>query len=257
MSTSTQLMLSPRVRRSESFFYCVHLRCWDILLQQHALVAPPSKNLNLNELGRLFIQIPLIGKGLLGDGYFKPDWTNDFTGPERFAYIEEDLSGDGAPCKFTAHDPGIAYGFDEILANPPLEPAATMSPRMQFTDDEGDIFACLPEEILTEILVLLPSASVRDVQLASKKMASVHLSSRYWRSRFDFPNELCHVKLPPALLKSGQIGERWVDWRRLCDQLLHPVGDRFECWQNRKRITALNRKLVKSMALRRSDGSLK
>ena len=87
-------------------------------------------------------------------------------------------------------------------------------------------------------------------------MASVHLSSRYWRSRFDFPNELCHVKLPPTLLKSGRVGERRVDWRRLCDQLLHPVGDDIEWWRSRKRITALNREVVKSMLLRRSDGIL-
>ena len=249
-------MMSPRVGHSESFFYCMHLRCWDILQQQHALIAPLSKTIDLNELGRILIQIPLIGKGMLGAGYFKPDWTNDFTGPEQFANIEENLGEDGL-CKFTAFDPGNAHGFDELLAHPPLEPAVNVSPRIQFTDDGSDVFACLPEEILTELLVLLPSASVRDLQLASKKMASVHLSSRYWRSRFDFPNELCHVKLPPALLKSGHVGERWVDWRSLCDQLLHPVGDGFEWWQNRKRITALNRKLVKSMPLRRSGGSLK
>lgn len=176
---------------------------------------------------------------------------------ERFACIEDDLSEGPPICKFIVRDPGTPYGFDELLANPPLEPTANTSPRIQFTDDGDDIFSRLPEELLTDIIVLLSSASVRDVQLASKKMASVHLSSRYWRSRFDFPNELCHVKLPPALLKSGRVGERWVDWRRLCDQLLHPVGDEFEWWQIRKRITALNRKLVKSMPLRRSDGRLK
>ena len=75
-------------------------------------------------------------------------------------------------------DPGIPYGFDELLANPPLEPTANTPPRIEFTNDGIDIFSCLPEELLTKILVLLPSASVRDVQLASKKMAPVHLSSR-------------------------------------------------------------------------------
>ena len=85
----------------------------------------------------------------------------------------------------------------------------------------------------------------------------MHLSSRYWRSRFEFPNELCHVGLPPALLTSGQVGDQSVDWRCLCDQLMHPVGERFGWWQNRKRITALNKKLVESMSCRRSDGSLK
>lgn len=171
ISTSAQLMLSPRAGHSKRVFYCMHLCCWDILQQQHALIAPPSRCLDLNELRRLLIQIPLIGKGILGADYFKPDWTNDFTGSERFANIEGNFSDDGT---FTTHDPGIAYGFDELLANPPLETAATISPRIQFTDDGGDVFTRLPEEILTEIFVLLPSASVRDVQLASKKLASVH-----------------------------------------------------------------------------------
>ncbi len=136
---------------------------------------------------------------------FRPDWITDFTGPERFYCIEDGLSEGPPVCNFIVRDPGTAYGFDELLANPPLEPAANTSPRIVFTDDGGDIFSCLPEELLTRILVLLPSALVRDVQLASKKMASVHLSSRYWRSRFGFPNELCHVKLPPTLLESGRV----------------------------------------------------
>lgn len=151
----------------------------------------------------------------------------------------------------------MALGFDNLLANPPLVSTASNSPRMQLTDNSRDIFSCLPVEILAEILVLLPSASVRDLQLASRKVASLHLSSRYWRSRFEFPNEVCHVTLPPALQKSGQVGDQWVDWRGLCDQLLHPVGERFGWWQNQKRITALNRNLVKSMSLRQSDGRLK
>lgn len=256
---STQLILNSRGHNK--IFYCIHLRCWDILLQQHALIAPPNETLDLNKLGRIFLQIPL---GKSGD-CFRPDWTTDFTGPEQFAYAKDGLTeaefqaeiNRPTECNFLVRDPGITSGFDNLLANPPLEPTANMSPRIQFADDGGDLFSCLPEEILTEILVLLPSASVRDVQLASRKMASVHLSSRYWRSRFDFPNELCHVKLPPPLLKSGQVGEQWVDWKRLCDQLLHPVGDEFEWWQNRKRITALNKKLLKSMPLRQSDGRLK
>ena len=64
------------------------------------------------------------------------------------------------------------------------------------------------------------------------------------------------MRLPPALLRSGQVGEQWVDWQRLCDQLLHPVGDGYKWWQNRKRIIALNKELVKSMPPRGSDGRL-
>lgn len=239
----------------DKLFYLMHPCCWDILVQQYALFAPPTKTcLDLNELGRIFLQVNL---GTIRDG-FVPDWTTDFTGPKRFAWIEDDNDNfEYTPkCNFLARDPGIACGFDELLANPPLESTANRSPRTQFFDHGGDIFSRLPNELLGEVLLLLPSASVRDVQLSSRKMASLHLSSRHWRSRFEFPNELCHVRLPPALLNSGQVGKQWVDWRRLCDQLLHPVGDNYEWWQNRKRITSLNKQLVKSMSLRRSDGRL-
>ena len=254
---TTQLTVNLRDASGNSIksIYLMHPRCWDILLQQHALVASPIRTyLDLNDLSKIFLQIPL---GPCGDR-FRPDWVTDYAGPERFFWIDEmhDLAEE-RQWHFLARDPGMALGFDELLANPPLESAANISPRIQSANHEGDIFSRLPAEVLTEVLVLLPSASVRDLQLASRKTASVHLSSRYWRSRFDFPNDLCHVTLPPALLRSGQMGGLWVDWRRLCDQLLHPVGEEYGWWQNRKRITALNRKLAESMSLRRSDGRLK
>lgn len=248
-------MKSIEERPYENFL--MHPCCWEILLQQHALAGPPTETcLDLKDLGKILIQTPLGPSGR----NFRPDWTTDYAGPEYFFWMEKepDEMLDQVPeWNFLARDSGRARGFDELLAHPPLESAANLSPRIQCGDDEGDIFSCLPPELLTEILVLLPSASVRNLQLASRKIASVHLSSRYWRSRFDFPNELCHVRLPPALLKSGQVGEQWVNWRRLCDQLLHPVGDKYKWWQNRKRITALNRKLVESMPLRGSDGRFK
>ena len=237
--------------------YLMHPRCWDILLQQHALIASPSETrLDLKELANIFLQIPLGKKG----GGFEPDWATDYGAREPFwwiAAVEMEIFEQAPEWKFLQRDPGIACGFNELFANPPLESEANMSPRIHFVDDGGDIFSRLPVEIITETLMFLPSASVRDLQLASRKIASVHLSSRYWRSRFEFPNELCHVTLPPALLRSGQVGGQWVDWRRLCDRLLHPVGEKPGWWRNRERITALNRQLVKSMSLRDSHGRLK
>ena len=257
---SVQLTVDLRAekKRSSRSLYLMHPRCWDIFLQQHALVASPAKaGLDLNELAKAFLQIPL---GKTGGG-FAPDWATDYGGPETFWWVngEEDTEElfDHAPqWHFLDRDPGIACGFDELFTNPPFESTTDMTGRIQFTEDGSDVFARLPEEVITEILVLLPSASVRDLQLASRRMASVHLSSRYWRSRFEFPNELCHITLPPALRKSGQVGGRWVDWRRLCDQLLHPAGEKPGWWLNRKRITALNKQLVKSMSLRDGDGRL-
>ena len=224
-------------------------------------MAPPTRpNFDLNELGKIFLQTPL---GEFNGG-FAPDWATDYAGPEPFFWRVDEGVAEGVGSlehypewQYLVRDPGNGRGFDELFANPPLESTDTTSPLIQFSDDGGDIFARLPEELLTEILVLLPTTSVRNLQLASRKIASVHLSSRYWRSRFHYPNELCHVSLPPALLKAGQVGDRWIDWKRLCDQLLHPVGDGYEWWQNRKRIMRLNKGLVESMSRRRSDGSLK
>lgn len=257
----TRLTVNSRDASGNSVksIYLIHPACWDILLQQHALLAAPTRTcLDLTELSKVFLQIPLGPKG----DRFRPDWVVDYAGPERFFWIR----GDSLERKsllaerewhFLARDPGMVLGFDDLLANPPLEHATNLPPQSPFLASVGDIFSRLPVEILTEILVLLPSTSVRSLQLASRATASLHLSSRYWRSRFEFPNELCHVTLPPALQRSGRVGERRVDWRRLCDQLLHPVGEEFGWWQNRKRITALNKQLVKSLSLRQSDGRLK
>lgn len=235
----------------------MHPCCWDILQQQYALLASPTKmHLDLNELSKIFTQIPLAKSST---GGFRPDWAIDSAGTEQLLVFDysDDMSEAQKHPHFLLCDPGTACGFDELLANPPLEPAGNTSPRINFPQNGGDGFSRLPVEILTEILVLLPSASVRDLPLASRAMASVGFCSRYWRSRFEFPNDLCHVRLPPALLESGQVDGKPVDWRRLCDQLLHPVGDQYQWWQNRKRMTALNRALVKSMSRRDSDGRLK
>ena len=130
----------------------------------------------------MFIHIPLGKHG----GGFRPDCATDYGGPEPFWWIGDEETPDIFPETYEWHflqrDPGIACGFDQLFASLLLESAATMSSRVHFTENEGDSFSRLPEEMITDILVLLPSASVRDLQLASGKMASVHLSSRYWRS---------------------------------------------------------------------------
>ena len=78
---------------------------------------------------------------------------------------------------FLARDPEMALAFDELLANPPLRSAINTSPRIQFADEENDIFSRLPAEILTKVFIHLSSASMRDLQLASRKITIVHLNS--------------------------------------------------------------------------------
>ncbi len=251
----SNIVLPSDITNPMRSIYLMHPCCWDILLQQHALIGTSTNtNFDLNELSKIFLQMSL---GSAGNSY-RPDWVIDYAGPERFFWIKNfDELKDEPEWHFLGRDPGMVFGFDELLANPPLQSTASTSTPIQFTDEGGDILSRLPTEILMDVLVLLPTPSVRNLQLASRKMASVPLGSRYWRSRFQYPNELCHITLPTVLQTSGQMDNRWVDWRCLCDQLLHPVGQEFAWWQNRKRIIALNRKLVKSMPHRRSDGCLK
>ena len=230
----------------------MHPRCCDILLQQHALIAAPTAPpFNLNELAKIFLQIPL---GFTHGG-FAPDWAPDYDGPEPFFWCDsqnENLD-DYPEWQFLLQDPGVGRGFDELFRSPPALSDNLTPPPIYFSDDGLDIFARLPVELLIKILVLLPTTSVRNLQLASRRTASVHLDCTYWRSRFEFPNELCHFTLPPA----SELGGDGIDWRSLCDQLLHPVGDGYGWWQNRKRITRLNKKLLESMSNRESDGRLK
>ena len=162
---SIQLIVDSRSVKS---VYLMHPCCWDILLQQHALVTPPTKTcIDLSLLAKIFLQVPLNESG----GGFRPDWATDYAGPEEFWWIDEiETFQQASEWHFLAHDSGIACGFDELFANPPLESAVnSSSPRIKFADNGGDIFSRLPPEILTEILVLLPSASVRNLQLASRR----------------------------------------------------------------------------------------
>ena len=250
---------SPRQKLTQNtiavVFYFMHPRCWDKLIQQHALKSSLYETvLDLTMLAKIFTRAPLNRTG-----GFKPDWTTDYVGAEQFSWDDEltaPIFRQEKEGHFLARDPGLSLGFDGLLANPPLASATDIAPKNKFIDNGSDIFSRIPEEILSEIAVLLPSASVRNLQFASRRMASLHLSSRYWRSRFNFPNELCHVNLPSGLLSFGQVGDLSIDWRRLCDQLLHPLGERYGWWENRKRVAALNSKLVESMSRRRIDGSL-
>ena len=105
-------------------------------------------------------------------------------------------------------------------------------------------FSHLPKEILVQIISFLPTPSVQAVRLASRTMASVHLPVSYWHSRFQFPNELCHIKLP-SHLSPGRFDRKAIDWKSFCNRLLYPEQN--EPMKNRSRISDLIKKFLLEM----------
>lgn len=234
--------------------YPFHPACWDIFLQNHAVLATRNPlNPDLDLLGEIF-----ANQELEEDAGFRPDWSKDYAGAELFhsdgwAYHDElersevrlELEGSDE-WDFIVCDPEKVTGLDEILNDPPLLPSGFQIRKTPLTSEEDDLFSQLPQEILQEILCLLPTSSVQAVRLASHVMAAIPLTFSYWRSRFEFPNELSHIKLPQALFPSQTNGQV-IDWKSLCHRLLRPVGEQFKWWENRKRISTLTRKLAQKL----------
>ena len=58
--------------------------------------------------------------------------------------------------------------------------AAGRVPRIQPPDDDGlDVFSVIPDNVLCEISAFLPTSRVHNVQLVSRKKASVEFSPEY------------------------------------------------------------------------------
>ena len=73
---------------------------------------------------------------------FRPDWATHYAGPEPIWWVGEfETFREASEWHFLAHDPGIACGFDELLANTPLESDANGSFPIKFADDGGDAFS--------------------------------------------------------------------------------------------------------------------
>ena len=238
----------------------MHVPCWEILLQTYALLTTRAPlQPNLSKLADIIVaqDLEVGNRGLI------PSWAGDYAGPEQFwghgwacnnspdqsevaALLERAPEWD-----FLVHDPSNAQEFANILENPPLASGDfNSSTVIQWRGYTQDPFSRLPPELLMEILCLLPTTSGQAVRLASRAMASIRLSSSFWRSRFDFPNEFCHIKLPQRFQARAQADNLVVDWRKLYDRLLHSTG---VCWQNRKRILSLNEKLVRVLLAHEDD----
>ena len=191
---------------------------------------------HLDRLGEIFLsqKHEEDGRGL------KPDLAGDYEGPEQFwdegwAWHEEPEASnvvgmlEVAPeCHFLLRDSCKPYDFNELLANPPR--LSTGKPIVAMKSGSGgrDPFLALPEELLLQIICLLPIASVQAVRLASGRMANVRLGSTFWCTRFEYPNELCHINLPSHLSGTAPNDGLPVDWQELCNRLLHPAGEEFQ-----------------------------
>ena len=211
----------------------------------------------MKKLGHIFAHSDLEdkGRGLV------PDWAGDYDGPEQFwddgwAW-NEDIDRSVVACmleekpewNFLVSDPDDPRHLNQLMQHIPLNSPITRSPvSPKSRVGVHDIFSRLPEELLLQIICFLPTASVQNIRLASKVMAAVQLGISFWRSRFAYPNELCHIRLPTDFPKGYQADISAVDWRELCYRLLHPEDSRhYDWWKNRKRIISLNSKLVQMM----------
>lgn len=243
--------------------YPMHPACWQLFSQVHALLANRNPlSPDLERLGPIFAHSELEerGRGLV------PDWTGDYAGPEQFwddgwtwnedidASVVAGLLEEKPEWDYLVSDPDTSIDLTQLMQHPPmmLSEILSLNP-IQSNVDAEDVFSQLPEELLLEIMCLLPTTALQNVRLASKVIAYVPLRSSFWRSRFAFPNELCHVRLPAGFPRDHQSSTLSVDWRELCYRLLHLDESRQpKSWKNRRRIVSLNSKLVQMML---SEGS--
>ena len=190
----------------------MHPYCWDLFLQSHALLARGNQEEpNLNALGALFAAQELEEGDRRG---LKPDWMQHlaYGNVEQFwadgwLYSEELAAStvaiitDGTPeLDYLVHDPTKLPEFNQLLNDPPiLSPNAEETCVRESSGVAADPLSRLLVELRLNILCHLSTSSVQRLRLASRSMAAVKLSSAYWRSRFEWPNELCYIQLPSNL----------------------------------------------------------
>ena len=229
--------------------YPIHPACWNIFCQQYAAIAVEnSSNPNLDHIGLVLTsqEVEEDGRGL------HPDWTVDYAGAETFcsdgwSWTEDiDTSEIGEFLDYTSDLEFIVFDPDHmdlptsIFADPPRL-IANSKQNYPIPSRNQEIFSRLPIEILDMVLCFLPTSSIWAIRLASRFLASVPLTNNFWRSRFDFPHELCHV--PTEVLSSGKT-DIPVDWKRLRERLLNSQLSEGQGWKNRRRIVNLTRKFV-------------
>ena len=231
-----------------------HATCWDLFVQQHALLAKEDAgNPDLNVLGRLISSQRLEdeGRGL------HPDWAEDYDGPETFwsdgwaDHPEPEASNVAgilesySQLDYLVRDPSKLSEQAQDLCNEPPVLSSTQSQVSVGIDGGGDgYFSRFPAEILSHLISFLPTRSVRAVRFASRAIARIELGSTFWRSRFVFPNELSNITVSTQSMDTHN--QSSIDWRGLYKQLSSvSPGDEYR--KNRQRIQSLNQQLLLKM----------
>ena len=96
-------------------------------------------------------------------------------------------------------------GLNDVLQDPLLLSSGVAYTHALATRPGQCIFSHLPRDFCVHVLEFLPTSSVLALRLAFRIMASVPLGLGYWRSRFEFPNELSHIKLPKNLFAARSV----------------------------------------------------
>ena len=244
-----------------SMYFPMHAVCWKICRQELSLRGgEKSLNTFIDQLGDMLFEQDHIenGRGLV------PSWSGDYKGPEQFYDDGWTASDDYRPpidesgvaqllenapeFDFLVCDPGDAEGFYGLFQHLPLAP--NDEPRDveigMDTLEGADPFQKLPNELLLDILALLPSTAVRKARISSRCFANARLGPAFWRSRFDHPHEFTHVDIS-RLSIDPKDSASVIDYRMLYDRMIRAEGVPFRGWQNRKRISSLCHQLCSAL----------
>jgi hypothetical protein len=239
----------------------MHSICYDILQQAFMRIAT-GQRLEPKTLWTFFADQPLSQ----GENSFKPVWSDiGYGGAEHLSLYEWNTLCDPMQPRNWNHliyDPTSVEEDGGLLANLPLilvfgdlhtSPAITTS-----SHTDKDVFRILPFEIRINILCLLPAASIRAVQLASRAMASHTHDELVFKSRFAYPHELSHIPILEGHFAGPAIR---VNWPRLVNSLLYSTSrgrdkNDLPASRNRQRIFDIATQLAQKLLAKLSpDGS--
>ncbi|KAE8378910.1 hypothetical protein BDV26DRAFT_178586 [Aspergillus bertholletiae] len=160
-------------------------------------------------------------------------------------YIRRFLWDMSSPLTFAMSDPlDVSEVQQALVDSQDKRENATMTsliPLARITT--ADCFQELPQEILEQIQMLLPSHSVANVRLASRPFASLPLTQSFWASRFACHQERGYCFEARYLLCSGAHTMRSRDWKTFYDETAVTSKSTNEL-KNRKRIWSYLRNIA-------------